>query len=165
MSSHRQPVVEALSPVHGPASTTFNMLGDAFITSFCTGHGATQNKVPVCGCLLSLRPSDFAEERLLKVFSDAWGRSFPLQSSLFGLEVSRCLYTFITSFCTGHVTVSNNVRACGCMLSHRPSDFAGERLPKVWFDAWSRSFPLPSLLFGLKTSRRLFAEEASLSLS
>ena len=86
IGTHHQPVVEAFSPVHAPASTTVCKLEDAFITSFCTGHVAAPNKVPACGCLLSHRPSDFAGECLLKVFSDAWGRSFPLPSSLFGLE-------------------------------------------------------------------------------
>ena len=36
---------------------------------------------------------------------------------------------FITSLCTGHVAAPNKVPACGCLLSHRPSDFAGERRP------------------------------------
>ena len=44
------------------------------------------------------------------------------------------------SFCTGHVVALNNVRACGCMLFLRPSDFVGDRPPKVCSDAWGRSF-------------------------
>ena len=50
---------EALSPVHAPASTTICILGDAFITSFCTGHTVAPNKVFACGCMLSHRPSVF----------------------------------------------------------------------------------------------------------
>ena len=90
-----------------------------------TGHVTAPNKVPACGCLLSHRPSHFAGERLPIGLFWCMGWKLPLPSSLFGLETSRCLYTFITSFCTGHVAAPNNVRACGCMLSHRPSEFAG----------------------------------------
>ena len=46
---------------------------------------------------------------------------------------------FITSLSTGHVSVPNKVPACGCLLSHKPSDFTGERLPIGRSDAWGRS--------------------------
>ena len=58
IGSIHQTVVEELSSVHAPASTTVCMLGDAFITSFCTGHVGAPNKVPACSFLLSHRPSD-----------------------------------------------------------------------------------------------------------
>ena len=58
---------------------------------------------------------------------------------------------FITTFfCTGHVAGPNKVPACGCLLSHRPSDFAGERLPKVCSDAWGRSSPCHLHFLGSK---------------
>ena len=67
-----------LSPVHAPASTTVCMLGDAFITSFCTGHVAAPNKsqhVAVC----------FSTGRL-----NLW-RSASLRSVLMhGVEASPC---------------------------------------------------------------------------
>ena len=55
-SSRHQPVIEALPPVNASASTTVGMLGDSFITSFCTGHIVAPNNVPACGCMLFHRP-------------------------------------------------------------------------------------------------------------
>ena len=134
------------------------MLEDVFIPSFCTGHVAAPNKVSACGCLLSHKPSDFAGGGASPqgLFLMHGVEVSPLSSSLFGLETSRRMYTFITSFCTGHVAAPNNVRACDCLLSHRSSDFAGVSSRSVLMHVVKAS-PLPSSLFGLETSRRLFS--------
>ena len=86
--------------------------------------------------LLSLRPTDSDGDHIPRICSNAWGRSFPLPSSLFGLETSRCLYTYITSFCTWHVAVLNNVHACGCMFPHRPSDSEWGSYSRVCSNTW-----------------------------
>ena len=216
MGPHHQHVVEALSIVHAPASTTGCMLEHAFITSFCTGP----NMVTACGCLLSNRPSDFCEwaspQRSVLMHGDesppanfiVWARTsrymymfitsfytghvadpskvpafqqavwfcgwaspqglfwcmtskLSLPSSLFGLETSRCLYTFITSWYTGHVAAPKNLGACGCLLSHRRSNYAGVS-PKGLFWYMGSKLPHPSSLFGLETSRCLYTFITSL---
>ena len=107
------------------------MLGDAFITSLCTGHVAALSKVPACGCLLSHRPSDFAGECPLPPRSVSMHRVEASPCHLHWLARNIQMYVHVHHITLHwHVVAPNNVCACGCFLSHRLSDFAGERPPR-----------------------------------
>ena len=153
---HHQPVVEALSSGHAPASTTVCMLEDAFITSCCTGHVTAPQKSP-CMCLFAFPQAVwFCGERLSKVCSDAWDRSSPCHL--------HCLGSKPPDVCTR----SSHHSALGMSLAQTKSVhvavcFPTGRLilrrasPKGLFWCIGSKLPLPSSLFGLETSRRLFA--------
>ena len=170
---HHQPVVEALSAIHRPVfhkhrpcMWLFTFPQDIW---FCRGlypQGLClmHDRIPkVCVWCMIVSPRS--------VF-DAWSYpqglclmhgvdTFPLPSKCFRTTFLLNLVcmledAFITS-CTGHVVAPSKVPACGCLLSHRPSDSAGDHILKVCLDAWGWSFPLPPSLFGLETSRHPFA--------
>ena len=78
------------------------------------------------------------------------GSKLPLPSSLFGLETSICLYTFITSFCTGHVAAQTTfVYVVVCFPTGRlilrvgpPKGLfrcMGSKLPPAIFIVWARN--------------------------
>ena len=72
------------------------------------------------GCLLSNRPSDFCGGGGVSPRSVLMhGVESPLPSSLFGLETTRCLYTFITSFCMGHVAAPTFLHVAVCFPTGR----------------------------------------------